>query len=93
MPGEVWTEMHNIYLQVGVEKGLIGLGLFLWFLAALGRVLWRAQERDPTLAGVFWGFVALLLAGLTESWFNDSEVVMNLFFAAGTAWRAAETKI
>ncbi|MBK7207829.1 MAG: O-antigen ligase family protein [Elusimicrobia bacterium] len=93
VPGEVWTEMHNIYLQVGVEKGLIGLGLFLWFLAALGRVLWRAQERDPTLAGVFWGFVALLLAGLTESWFNDSEVVMNLFFAAGTAWRAAETKI
>ena len=59
----------------------------MWFLAALGRVLWRAQERDPTLAGVFWGFVALLLAGLTESWFNDSEVVMNLFFAAGTAWR------
>jgi putative inorganic carbon (HCO3(-)) transporter len=93
VPDEVWTETHNIYLQAGVEKGLIGLGLFLWFLTAFGRALWRAQARDPALAGFFWGFVALLLAGMTESWFNDSEVVMNLFFAAGTAWRAAHTKI
>lgn len=93
VPGKIWTETHNMYLQVGLEKGGIGLGLFLWFLAAAGRALWRAQARDPALAGVFWGFVALLFAGLTESWFNDSEVVMNLYFALGTALRAADQKI
>jgi O-antigen ligase len=93
LPDEIWTEMHNIYLQAAVERGLVGLGFFLWFLAAAGRALWRAQARDPALAGVFWGFVALLLAGMTESWFNDSEVVMSLYFALGTALRAAEQKI
>jgi len=93
LPDEIWTEMHNIYLQAAVERGLVGLGFFLWFLAAAGRALWRAQSRDPALSGVFWGFVALLLAGMTESWFNDSEVVMNLYFVLGTALRAAEQKI
>ena len=93
VPGKIWTETHNMYLQVGLEKGLVGLGFFLWFLIAIGRALWRAQARDPALSGVFWGFVALLFAGMTESWFNDSEVVMNLYFALGTALRAADKKI
>ncbi len=86
-PNKIWTETHNMYLQAGAERGVVGLGVFLWFLMVLGRTLWSARKRDPALAGVFWGFIGLLVAGLTESWFNDSEVVMSLYFVAGTALR------
>jgi O-antigen ligase len=81
-----WTETHNIYLQSVVERGLPGLAVFLWLLAVMGRLLWRAARSGPPALGIFFGFVGLLFAGMTESWTNDSEVVMCFYFLAGTAW-------
>jgi len=87
----VWTETHNIFLQMAVERGLPGLAAFLFFLFALGRLFWRVPRGD--LAGaLFFAYVGLLSAGLTESWCSDSEVVMNLYFLAGTACALSEKK-
>jgi hypothetical protein len=52
----------------------------------MGRLLWRAARSGPPALGIFFGFVGLLFAGMTESWTNDSEVVMCFYFLAGTAW-------
>jgi O-antigen ligase len=84
-PDKDWTETHNMYLQMAVERGLPGLAVFLWFLWAVGRALWRAARSDPAALGIFFGFVGLLLAGMTESWTNDSEVMMAFYFLAGSA--------
>jgi putative inorganic carbon (HCO3(-)) transporter len=81
-----WTEVHNMYLQIGVERGLIGLAVFLWLLTSIGRLAWRAARSDPSTKGIFFAFVGLLLAGMTETWINDSEVVMCFTFLVGTAW-------
>jgi O-antigen ligase len=87
----VWTETHNVYLQVAVERGVVGLGLFILFLASVGRLLWSVARIQPALWGLFFGFLGLLVAGMTESWFNDSEILMCLFFLVGTAWRLSHT--
>jgi hypothetical protein len=91
-PGENWTETHNMYLQVAVERGLPGLGVFLWFLVAVGGFLWKAARANPLAWGVFFAFVGLLIAGLTETWINDSEVVMCFYFLVGTAWALGKTE-
>jgi hypothetical protein len=89
--GKEWTETHSMYLQVAVERGLPGLGVFLWFLTAVGWLLWKAARSNPLVWGVFFSFVGLLLAGLTETWINDSEVVMCFYFLVGTAWALGKT--
>lgn len=90
-PERVWTETHNVYLQVAVERGFVGLGLFILFLSSVGRLLWNAARIQPALWGLFFGFLGLMVAGVTESWYNDSEILMCLFFLVGTAWRLSHT--
>ncbi len=85
-PDSKWTETHSMYLQVAVGRGLLGLGIFLWFLAAVGRTLWNSARAAPETWGIFFGFIGLLMAGLTESWTNDSEVFLCVYFLVGTAW-------
>lgn len=79
-----WTEVHNIFLQMGVERGFLGLAAYLLFLLVMGKLFWRA-ETEGRIPGVFWGFLGLVMAGMTESWTHDSEVVMVLYFLLGCA--------
>lgn len=81
-----WTETHSVYLQIAVERGLPGLIVFFWFLSVLGRRLWRAGQANPPLWGIFFGFVGMMVAGMTETWTNDSEIMMCFYFLVGTAW-------
>ncbi|HNA60204.1 MAG TPA: O-antigen ligase family protein [Elusimicrobiota bacterium] len=80
-----WTEAHNIYLQMAVERGIPGLLVFLGLLAAYGRLLVKAAAAEPEWDGLLFGFLALCLAGLTESWTHDSEVVLCLYMMLGVA--------
>ena len=84
-PDSKWTETHNMYLQRAVGQGLVGFAAFLWFLGAIGQRLWKSAQSNPSTWGIFFGFLGLLAAGATETWTNDSEVVMCLYFLVGTA--------
>lgn len=84
-PDSDWTEAHNIYLQMAVERGVPGLLVFLGLLAAYSRFLVKAAAADPELDGLLFGFAALCLAGLTESWTHDSEVMLCLYALLGVA--------
>jgi O-antigen ligase len=81
---KIWTESHNIYLQQAAEKGVIGLALFLWLLFDLGKVF--QGSCPPWRDGLLAGFAGLLICGLTESWFNDSTVLMTVFALSGSVW-------
>jgi O-antigen ligase len=77
----VWTEAHNIYIQILLESGMAGLGLFLWFLIATGRFLVKLKGRfGSPMAGLF---VSFLIAGLTESWLGDKEISMIFWLFIG----------
>jgi O-antigen ligase len=83
--------LHNNFLQIAAERGLPALALWLWFVVALARDLWkRFNAGQRTLAATALAtIVALLTAGLFEYNFGDSEVLM-LFLTIVTLPAAAE---
>jgi O-antigen ligase len=82
--------LHNDFLQVAAERGLPALALWLWFVVALFRDVWKrfhAGQRELA-ATAMATIVALLTAGLFEYNFGDSEVLM-LFLTIVTLPAAA----
>jgi len=66
-------EAHNLLLQILVNTGLVGFSLFSIWLGWVSWVLYRSRDFDlgkASLQSVF----ALLLGGLTQNAFQDSEV-------------------
>lgn len=74
-----WTNpvinSHNNYVDIFAHGGLIGLGLFLWFMAALAWLAWRLSRRlqQGFASGYANGMLATLagvmVAMLLLDWF------------------------
>ncbi len=84
------SHMHMAYLQIAVAMGIPGLAVFLWLvigLFRLGRRAARAPLRNLWEEGLVGAFpaalVALLVNGLFEWNFGDSEVLGLLYFLVG----------
>ncbi len=63
----LYLGVSNVYLLIGEETGLIGLGSFLLIIAVLLTRMWRARRAarsDPSLDATFWGLSAALLGAL-----------------------------
>jgi O-antigen ligase len=67
--------VHNAYIQVLAELGLIGFGLFMFMLASLGwgvkKVLDRAPRGTPAWAQLWfmaWGLLLIVI------WWNDNPI-------------------
>jgi hypothetical protein len=78
---------HNDFLRFGAELGLVGLGLFLWILAAAGRRIWQALQRtrDPHLAGLAGGLIAFLVTSLVSNPLMVRDVSYVFWIALGLA--------
>ncbi len=77
--------LHNNFLQIAAERGLLCLITFVWFFVELFRRLWRFKRApDPVLRWVsqsaLAALVGFLVAGLFEFNFGDSEVLMLFLF-------------
>ena len=78
------SHLHSSPLQVLVERGVLGLGCWLWiwgaFFTRTLQIVRRAgpgQERERALvSGSLAAVLGFLVAGLSEYNFGDSEVVM-----------------
>ena len=88
--GELPCYAHNNFVDVAVESGLLGFGVFLWFLLGIYKVgfrIFKKLEDDGYFKGIAWGFLgsftAFLIAGLSQYNFGDSEVVMLFYFLLG----------
>jgi O-antigen ligase len=57
---------HNNYIDVYAQMGLVGLGLFVWFLAEVGLLGWRLSARFGEGSGADFeaGYVHGALGGL-----------------------------
>lgn len=79
LQGDQFFPVHNIYLLVAAETGLVGLGFFLLFI---GSILWRAcltpfSLAKSTLLALFMGF---LLIGFCDFYLLGSQHGKLLFF-------------
>jgi len=76
------SHLHNSPLQITVERGVIGLGLWLWIFAAWFRCAIRAWRALPVAVdralalGALLAVAAFLVAGLFEYNFGDTEVLL-----------------
>ena len=79
--------MHNNFIQIAVDTGLLGLstwvGIWFYFFLLLYQRA-KALNGDTNERGVILGSAAVVLAfltgGLFETNFYDSEVAMTLYF-------------
>ena len=71
--------LHNVPMQIAAERGLPALAIWLWFVVVASRDLWRqlrtGAHRAVAGAGVA-AMVAMLVAGMFEYNFGDSEFLM-----------------
>ncbi|HEX6210382.1 MAG TPA: O-antigen ligase family protein [Methylomirabilota bacterium] len=78
------SHLHNTPLQILVERGIVGLGAWLWIFAAfliqgisILRTLPREAPRERALVlGSLAAIVTFLVAGLFEYNFGDTEVLL-----------------
>ena len=85
--------LHNNLLQIGAERGLPALAIWLWFLVALVRDLWKrfSAGQRALAATALATIAALLTAGLFEYNFGDSEVLMLFLIIVTLPAAAART--
>lgn len=79
-------EAHNMYLQVVVNAGVVGLGVFLawyaWYLGLAARLIKQGFVGKVALQTL----VALALGGVTQNAFQDSEVRFALTLFCVSLW-------
>jgi O-antigen ligase len=86
--------VHNTPLQILVERGVIGLGAWLWVWAAfyasaigiLRRLPPEAAAARAVVTGSLAAITGFLVGGLSEYNFGDSEVAMVAWAIAALPW-------
>lgn len=75
--------VHNIYLLIGSETGLVGIFFFFWFLYAYARSLWQKSpgKKRIYLLRLIPPF-ALLSVGLFDHFFFTYQQGMLLFWSS-----------
>jgi O-antigen ligase len=86
-PNPMTPHLHNNALQIAAERGIPCLVWWLWLVAAVLGDAWREARRGSFGAGwvapaAFALVVAVLVAGLFEYNFGDSEILMFLLLVS-----------
>ena len=89
--------VHNTPLQILVERGVVGLGAWLWIWVAFYAHVIRRLRRLPAeggaervlMVGAMAAITGFLIGGLSEYNFGDSEVVMVAWVVVALAWVVA----
>jgi len=78
------SHLHNTPLQIAVERGLVGLALWLWIFGAFFVRAGRMLRRGPAIGaadralviGALAAVTSFLVGGLFEYNFGDTEVLL-----------------
>ena len=85
--------LHNVPLQIAVERGIPALLVWVWFIATLVRDFFRQRRAAfPSLSNAGLAVIgAMLAAGLFEYNFGDSEFLMLFLVLVTLPYAAAAT--
>lgn len=81
---------HNLFLNVYLSTGLLGLIGSVWFLAGLGKGFFRNTARSPLVLAASCAIVAVLVHGLFDSTIfkNDLAIIFWLLvFLVGNRYK------
>jgi O-antigen ligase len=93
---ETNPHLHNVPVQIAAERGLPALAVWLWFVVVAFRDLWRQLREGPARAVAGAGLaamVAMLVAGLLEYNFGDSEFLMLFLGLITLPWAAVRPEL
>jgi O-antigen ligase len=81
---QAWVgEVHNMYLLVFAEAGIVGLVTFLWLMGAMFREASRlSRDSDPFLAALGLGGMAAMVAVGTHMFVDmySGSIMLDLLF-------------
>jgi putative inorganic carbon (HCO3(-)) transporter len=86
---QVFGHMHNIFLQIAVQSGFVGLAVFCWMLFSFFRLMARNLKLDlppperAWVAGSIGVLAGFIVNGLFDWNFGDAEVVTLLYVILG----------
>ncbi len=68
---------HNNFVDIFAQTGLLGSGVFVWFLVAVGRTGWQVRQRlrgeagfvESYANGALGAFVGVVVACMMADWF------------------------
>jgi len=93
---ETNPHLHNDALQIAAERGLLGLAMWLWLMAAIVVGAWRVLrysgahgEGGPEARAAIGALAAFLTMGMFEYNFSDSEVLMILLLIVSLPFAAS----
>jgi len=97
---ETNPHLHNVPLQIAAERGLPALAVWIWFIGAVARALFRLfrsasagasidRQGRVLAATALASLAAMLAAGLFEYNFGDSEFLMLLLVLITLPFAAA----
>ena len=97
-PNPVTPHLHNNALQIAAERGLPCLVWWLWLVAAVLGDAWREVHRGAfgpgwAAAAAFALLVAVLVAGLFEYNFGDSEILMFLLLVSSLPYALRRQRV
>lgn len=80
--------LHNAFLDIAAERGLLSLAAYFWLIASALRLAWSAYRREGGLRGpradlhlsVVLALVGFNVAGLFENNWGDTEVQRLVLF-------------
>jgi O-antigen ligase len=86
-----WGELHNTFIQIAAERGLLTAAVFFWLLLAYFietfRFYWKLRQEGGLssilILGLLGGFTGFVLTGFTEYNFGAAVIAMILWFIMG----------
>jgi O-antigen ligase len=79
------TAVHNVYLLIAAEVGLLGFGTYLWLLAAaysrIRRAVWvRSRETSILAIGIMGAFFGFLVTAISDKSHKESYILLFVFW-------------
>jgi O-antigen ligase len=69
------SHAHNVFLDVVLQLGIVGLTVFSWLLAALARAAWRARGNRLASAALLALVVAVVAKNLTDDFMHQAVAI------------------
>lgn len=70
LPAWMYQPVHNIYLLIGAEIGILGLVFFIWFLFTLWRRAVKAKISPPANCFVYIFYFIIIVGLLDHFWWD-----------------------